>query len=74
MSKYVKLWEYIRDRGDAVVKLSFDQIETISGTAVDHSFLKYKKELSEYGYEAGKISMKEHTVIFQKKEEQKNEV
>lgn len=33
---------------------------------VNHSFLKYKKELVEYGYEVGKISMKEKTVIFHK--------
>lgn len=29
-------------------------------------FLKYKKELTEYGYEVGKIPMKEQTVIFNK--------
>ena len=33
------------------------------------SFLKYKKELPEYGYEVGKISMKAQTVQFLKKEE-----
>ena len=26
--------------------------------------LKYKKELTDYGYQVGKISMKEQTVIF----------
>ena len=26
---------------------------------IDHSFLTYKKELIEYGYKVGKISMKE---------------
>ena len=31
--------------------------------------LPYKKELMEYGYQAGKISMKEETVIFNKIEE-----
>ena len=36
------------------------------GFEIDHSFLAYKKELKEYGYEAGKISMKEKTVTFRK--------
>lgn len=36
---------------------------------VNHSFLKYKKELTEYGYKVGKISMKEQTVMFNKIEE-----
>ncbi len=27
-------------------------------------FLKYKKELEAYGYQVGKISMKEQTVVF----------
>ncbi len=30
------------------------------------TFLKYKDELTEYGYQIGKISMKEQTVIFHK--------
>lgn len=29
-------------------------------------FLKYKKELMDYGYQVGKISMKEQTVFFHK--------
>ena len=33
---------------------------------MDHSFLTYKKELKEYGYEVRKISMKEQTVTFDK--------
>ena len=36
------------------------------GFEIDHSFLTYKKELKEYGYEVGKISMKEKTVTFRK--------
>lgn len=38
----------------------------ILGFAIDHSFLTYKKELKEYGYEVSKISMKRKTVIFNK--------
>ncbi len=33
---------------------------------IDHSFLTYKKESKEYGYEVGKISMKEKKIIFNK--------
>ena len=33
---------------------------------IDHSFLTYKKELLEYGYKVGKISMKEQTVDFER--------
>ena len=64
MSKYDPLWEYIQNRGEQTFKLTFEEIEKIAGVPIDHSFLKYKKELLEYGYEVGKISMKEQTVIF----------
>lgn len=48
------------------LKLTFDEIKDIVGIPIDHSFLKYKKELIEYGYQVGKISMKEQTVVFNK--------
>lgn len=64
MSKYNLLWEYIQENGNQSLKLTFDEIQNIAGIPIDHSFLKYKKELLEYGYEVGKISMKEQTVIF----------
>ena len=38
----------------------------IAGVPLDHSFLKYKKELCNYGYEVVKISMKAQTVLFAK--------
>lgn len=64
MSKYDSLWEYVRENGSESFKLTFEEIQGIAGIPIDHSFLKYKKELTEYGYEVGKISMKEQTVIF----------
>lgn len=67
MSKYQSLWEYIQKKGDPTLKLSFAQIKDIAGVEIDHSFLKYKSELVEYGYQVGKISLKEQTVIFNKK-------
>ena len=66
MSKYELLWKWIRDNGTDSFKLTFAEIEEIAGVPIDHSFLKYKKELSEYGFCVGKISMKEETVSFQK--------
>lgn len=66
MSKYNALWKYIEKNGGQSLKLSFDEIKDIAGIAIDHSFLNYKKELLEYGYEVKKISLKEKTVLFQK--------
>ena len=66
MSKYNALWEYVKNSGSRSFKLTFDEIRDIAGVPIDHSFLKYKKELAEYGYEVGKISMKEQTVVFNK--------
>jgi len=34
---------------------------------IDHLFLNFKKELTNYGYQVGKISMKEKSVSFEKK-------
>lgn len=66
MSKYEQLWHWIKENGAAGFKLTFDEIEKQAGVPIDHSFLKYKKELTEYGYEVGKISMKEKTVEIKK--------
>ena len=66
MSKYEPLWKWICDNGTDSFKLTFAEIEEIAGVPIDHSFLKYKKELSEYGFCVGKISMREETVSFQK--------
>ena len=69
MSKYQPLWEYIRENGSPSFTLTFEEIQNIAGIPIDHSFLKYKKELIEYGYHVGKISMKQQTVSFLKIEE-----
>ena len=68
MSKYNPLWEYVQQNGSPQIKLSFDEIRDILGIEIDHSFLNYKKELTEYSYQVGKISLKEKTVIFKKVE------
>lgn len=66
MSKYNALWKYVQQNGNQSFKLTFDEIKDIAGIPIDHSFLQYKKELMEYGYQVGKISLKEQTVIFNK--------
>ncbi len=66
MSKYSALWEYVKNNGNQSFKLTFEEIQNIAGIPIDHSFLKHKKELAEYGYQVGKISLKEQTVIFNK--------
>ena len=66
MSKYDPLWSWIKENGTDRFKLTYTEIEKIVGLPIDHSFLTYKKELLQYGYKVGKISMKEQTVAFEK--------
>ena len=66
MSKYNALWEYVQKIGKESFQLTFEEIQEIVGIPIDHSFLKYKKELTEYGGQVGKISMKEQTIRFHK--------
>lgn len=66
MSKYQPLWEYLEKRNQEHYQLSYEEIENILSFSIDHSFLTYKKEAKDYGYEVEKISMKEQFVIFRK--------
>ena len=66
MSKYEPLWKYLKGNNKEDYKLSYEAIKEILGFEIDHSFLTYKKELKEYGYEVSKISMEEKTIIFNK--------
>jgi hypothetical protein len=43
-------------------QLTFAEIEAIALVPLDHSFLRYQKELEEYGFRVEKISIKEQTV------------
>lgn len=58
MSKYDKLWKSFLDRQETSIELGFKDIKKIAGIELDHSFLNYKKELLQYGYEVEKISLK----------------
>ena len=66
MSKYNALWEYIQKNGNPSMKLSFAEIQKVAGIEIDHSFLNYKKELTQYGFQVGKVSLKDKTVVFNK--------
>lgn len=68
MSKYDALWDYVQKNGKESLRLTFDEIQQIAGIPIDHSFLEYKKELVAYGWQVGKIAMKEQTVRFEKAE------
>jgi hypothetical protein len=69
MSKYDPLWKYLQTDGRDTFRLTYDEVKTVLGFPIDHSFLTYKKEAVAYGYTVGKISMKEQHVTFQKMEE-----
>ena len=66
MSKYERLWNWIRENGTDSFKLTFDEIEKIAEIPIDHSFLNCKKKLLSYRYKVGKISLKGKTVYFEK--------
>ena len=73
MSKYEALWQFVKNefkqKEIKELELSFDEIEKCLGFKIDHSFLKYKKELSELGYNVKKISLKQQKVVFNESEE-----
>lgn len=66
MSKYIALWNYLKNFNEKEVILNFADIKDICGFEIDHSFLKAKKELLDYGYEVIKISLKEKMILFRK--------
>lgn len=66
MSKYEPLWQWIKENGTDDFRLTYEEIEVILGFPLDHSFLNDKKELPEFGFSVGKISMKKRTVSFER--------
>lgn len=66
MSKFNPLWTWIQENGTDHFQLTFEQIQSIAGVPIDHSFLTYKKELLPYGFKVGKISMKAQTVTIER--------
>ncbi len=66
MSKYNSLWQYVKNNNQQNLTLTFDDIKNILGFKIDHSFLNYKKELKDFGYQVEKISLKEKKIFFNK--------
>ena len=66
MSKYKPLWLYLQADGNNPLRLTFEEIKNILGFEIDHSFLNYKKEAVLFGYQVGKISLKEKHITFAK--------
>lgn len=70
MDKYNLLWkyliEYFKENNNSLT-LSFADINKIASIPLDHSFLKYKKELEQYNIKVDKISLKNKYVILRKK-------
>ena len=66
MIKYYFLRKNIKEKNEKEYVLTYADIEKILGFSIDHSFLTYKKELSEYGYKVSKISMKKKKILFEK--------
>ncbi len=66
MSKYSPLWQFLKNEGNETYQLSFDEIKGILGFEIDHSFLTYKKEAKDFGFEVEKISLKQKTVKIRK--------
>ena len=62
MSKYDILWKWINENKTDDFKLTYAEIENIAGVPIDHSFLTFKKELLQYGFNVAKISMKGQVV------------
>ena len=69
MSKYDPLWKWINNNKTDNFKLTYAEIENIAGVPIDHSFLTFKKELLQYGFNVAKISMKGQVVDFEKVKE-----
>lgn len=65
MSKYEPLWNYVKEKENDFI-LNYEQVEKILGFPIDHSFLTFKKELTNYGWQVGKISTKNKNVKFVK--------
>lgn len=63
MSKYEPLWNYVKEQENDFI-LNYEQVEKILGFPIDHSFLTFKKELKNYGWQVGKISTKNKNVKF----------
>lgn len=61
------LWQYIKDRNEDEIVITYDEVKNILGFEIDHSFLKYKSELNDYGFFVDKISIKDKQIKVKRK-------
>lgn len=54
LSKYEPLWKFLKENNKDSYKLSYEEMEGILGFSIDHSFLTFKKEAKDFGYEVRK--------------------
>ena len=54
MSKYDSLWTHVAQCPEERLTLIFQQIGEICGVPVDHSFLRYKEDLTAYDWQVKK--------------------
>ncbi len=66
MSKYDPLWRHVGGHDSPSFTMTFGEIHEVLGFEIDHSFLNAKKDLADYGYEVGRISIKNKTVSFKR--------
>ncbi len=66
VSKYDPLWDLVGQSDAESLQLSFQQVNDVLGFAIDHSFLTFKKELLDYGYQVAKVSLKHRVVSFER--------
>ncbi|KRL26140.1 hypothetical protein FD27_GL001276 [Limosilactobacillus frumenti DSM 13145] len=66
MSKYNHLWEAIAQSHQEHLVIPFAKVTKLAGVPLDHSFLNYKHELLDYGYQVDKISLKKQEILISK--------
>ena len=64
MSKYTKLWNYLKDSCLGTETLTFDEIYGICGASVDDAFMQHKYELEQYGLSVVRVNLRDRTVLF----------
>jgi len=69
MSKYEPLWNHVAGCSEHSLRMTFDQITDVLGFPIDHSFLTFKKELTQMGWSVCKVSLKNKVVDFVRIEE-----
>lgn len=58
LSKYEPLWRFLSGDGSGCIQFSFERIDEILGFPLDYSFLNYKQEAEQYGYNSERSALK----------------